>query len=264
MMIQQLNIKALVGTKEGTINVGINADITREACLSIMLEVVKAQPGITVYVPICVVDGNGVSRAVELQSTIDTLVGNGIAYENIVTPVDKASSDNQETAFEGLIEMLNKSAETIVTKGGSAYITKIMNVPDSEVYGAMLTALEDIKESAVKKVLSRFRKPDMKKAQIAIDIDKVEKDLASATTTVLEASTDKVTVMAKIKAFAVLVFKKVVALLKGILSFTFDATTILGAAVGRVTYHTARELVYAGKAIGQAFNKDIIQSVRTA
>ena len=285
MFVKEIRVKAIVEGVEGICPITVNAEVDRRICLDLMIESMRVIPGVVVYVPMHVVGSDDKVRPVDTESTVKALVENNIKVEGEIKMekkfditlaeaigaktgkvhlVEKASSDNEKTAFSALEEMLHKASETIIKEGGQSYIAKIMNAKDSDVYSEILTSLDGICFSTMKKAKGLFGKIDISKMKKADKVKDVQNDLEATTATVLEGSTDKTTTMAKVKALAVLVFKKVVALLKGILSFTFDTTTILAVAVGRVTYHTARELIFAGKAIGQAFNKDIIQEVKNA
>jgi hypothetical protein len=146
-------------------------------------------------------------------------------------------------AFESLLEALKQSAEVIVDMGDNSCVNRITNAPDCEVYGEMLTSLADMKQSLFSKSKNMFGKFNSKKIAAATEVHIAEEMLLSATDKVLATTTDKVSAKAKVKAFAALMFKKVVALRKGVLSFSFDTTTILGTAIGRITYNTAREFI---------------------
>lgn len=161
---------------------------------------------------------------------------------------------NEEEGFKLLEKILEYSAGIIIKKGGQSYITRIMNIPDSEVYDEILTSLEHIKATTVGKVIDstkglfRTKKPNKDLFIEVSEIIELQDSLKASVEEVIDKATDKATVIDRIKALAVLVFKKAVALLKGIASFTFDATTILGATMGRVNYQTAREIILGGKA----------------
>lgn len=270
MMVKEIKINAVAQGQKGEFTIGVNADVDRRICLDLMVEAVMAIPEVSVIVPIHIVDMNGNVRPVDVDATTKALQDNNIKIEGDRKMEDKNFEDFMKQAFTAVEEQLDKAAQTIVKKGGQSHIARIMNTPDSKVYSEMLTSLENIKNVAIDKAVKSSKgifgakKPNNNLVAEVAEVIEVQDSLKASVDKVIEEATDKVTVMARIKALAVLVFKKVVALLKGVVSFTFDTTTILGTAVGRITYHTARELVFAGKAIGQAFNKDIIQAVKKA
>lgn len=178
--------------------------------------------------------------------------------------LEDAMTEDQEKAFDVFAKMMEQASETLVKEGGMSYIEKVLKGKDSEVYGKVLEALHEIAEERYKKSVGLFGKVDVKKVLKANKIFDAATNTEKAESKLLSKFNDKDTVLGKIKAIAVLIFKKVIAALKGLAIFTFDATTILGTAMCRLTYNTAKELIYAGKAIGVAFKKDVIDSVKNA
>lgn len=194
---------------------------------------------------------------VEIKDKNEKVIQNNNEYitENIKMNneiINKATLISQEQAFNVLEKRLEKATETIV-KGGQSYITKIMNAPDNEVYTEIFNALGGIRSSLTLKAFNSTKgffgkkTPDATIVAKAVATVEVEEELKAIVDEVVDEATDKNKVWAKIRALAVLVFKKTIAVPKGVLAFTFDNTTVLGTAVGKIAYDTAREFIFGSK-----------------
>ncbi|MBK5241837.1 HIRAN domain-containing protein [Clostridium sp.] len=143
-------------------------------------------------------------------------------------------------AMDAFKAMFNEASEFYCNVADKSGIKAILNAPSNEAYGMLLKSLTTMKGG-----LNSF-------------IAKGIANKIKAKATEMGADTD-ITKMDKIKAMAAIVFKKVVALGKGSTSFVFDATTIVGSAVGRVK--TAREVIFDGKAKGNDISSDNISNL---
>lgn len=72
---------------------------------------------------------------------------------------------------------------------------------------------------------------------------------------------DSVKTWDKICAYAALIFTKLATVILGLGKFLIDTTVILGVMVGRVALYTGSEVVFAGRGIGKAFKKDLIDTL---
>jgi hypothetical protein len=125
---------------------------------------------------------------------------------------------------------------------------------------AMHTAIKDTMASA----RSKYGKKGATKGNDKVDAMLDTKDELEASVNKVLESEDKDTALAKFNAIVVRVFKKVFAALKGTFTFLCDVVFITVVGVSTVTYCAIKETVKVGIGVGQAFNKDIIQTVKRA
>lgn len=139
-----------------------------------------------------------------------------------------------------LAKKVGESTTTCAKKISETKFAVIMDAKYSEVYGEV--------HKALMKIVCRLAgKNETKGVKAVEDL----KGLDEAGTT-LKA---KAVTIEKINTFFVLIFKKIVALVKCVAMFTLNAITILGILVARVVYYTAKEIIYASKEIVLCFYK---------
>lgn len=166
--------------------------------------------------------------------------------------VEEISNDNnaRNTYINDFEKMIDEAADLLASTKDKFTIKQLMNASDNEVYDIVIDSLE--------KMYSRFSR----KLNVAKKFRQKKREILKTTDTILDLSKDKETVLSRLKMIAAVVVRKSLALLKGTLMFTFDTTTILGIMVGRIVFHTGKEMYFAGKAIVKAFKKDIIDTMK--
>lgn len=166
--------------------------------------------------------------------------------------------------FEQLEKKMNGFFNSFVKLAPVAYVTKALNADAKDVYDIVIADTDATVTELYTKAYASGSKVIRKHASDATELSELKDAVILAKENLVAASSNKNATLATIKIIAVLIFKKVAAALRGTLKFLAHVAITVEVVVGRVAYHTVKELVYAGKEIGTCFNNDIIQAVRTA